>query len=145
MHELAHCKQMNHSKAFWAVKNEFSSEINVLWEKGYTGDGFWGRGVLLENGAFSHEQLGEGEELPEHSKSYLAFSFRVESLGSISLVDHLDIPCLLYLTQRGTMKCGLAMDHRIYPDHNANVLDSVWRQFCLSRWSEKEDKAEDHV
>ena len=66
MHELAHNKQMNHSKAFWAVRNEFSVEIKGLWEKGYTGDGLWGRGVLLENGQFSHETLGDGEVLPEH-------------------------------------------------------------------------------
>jgi len=66
MHELAHNKQMNHSKAFWAVRNEFSAEMKSLWERGYTGDGLWGRGVLLENGQFSHETLGEGEVLPEH-------------------------------------------------------------------------------
>jgi len=66
MHELAHNKQMNHSKAFWAVRNEFSAEMKGLWEKGYTGDGLWGRGVLLENGKFSHESLTEGEVLPEH-------------------------------------------------------------------------------
>lgn len=66
MHELAHNKQMNHSKAFWGVRNEFSTEMKVLWDKGYTGDGLWGRGVLLENGIFAQEQLEEGEILPDH-------------------------------------------------------------------------------
>lgn len=66
IHELAHNKQMNHSKAFWAVRNEFSSEMKALWDRGYTGDGLWGRGVLLENGLFARETLEEGEVLPEH-------------------------------------------------------------------------------
>jgi hypothetical protein len=66
MHELAHCKQMNHSKAFWAVRNEYSTDMKALWDKGYTGEGLWGRGVLLENGAFAQESLDPGEILPEH-------------------------------------------------------------------------------
>lgn len=66
IHELAHNKQMNHSKAFWAVRNEFSNEMKALWANGYTGDGLWGRGVLLENGLFANQELGEGEVLPEH-------------------------------------------------------------------------------
>ena len=91
---------MNHSKLFWAVRNEFSAEMKVLWENGYTGgmfvvkiayatltfiscrvppllsnsnftylkfsDGLWGRGLLLENGKFSHEELGEDEVMPDH-------------------------------------------------------------------------------
>jgi hypothetical protein len=64
--ELAHNKQMNHSKAFWAVRNELSAEMKALWAKGYTGDGLWGRGVLLENGAFSITALDIGEVMPEH-------------------------------------------------------------------------------
>lgn len=40
--------------------------MNVLWSQGYTGDGLWGRGVLLDNGEFAREELGEGEVLPEH-------------------------------------------------------------------------------
>jgi hypothetical protein len=40
--------------------------MKALWEKGYTGDGLWGRGVLLDNGAFAREELGDGEVLPEH-------------------------------------------------------------------------------
>ncbi|KAF5875435.1 putative wlm domain-containing protein [Botrytis fragariae] len=66
MHELAHCKQMNHSGAFWKVRNEYSTEMKGLWERGYTGDGLWGQGVLLKDGAFMGDQLGEGEVLPEH-------------------------------------------------------------------------------
>ncbi|PBP19253.1 potassium transporter [Diplocarpon rosae] len=66
MHELAHNKQMNHSKAFWVVRNQFSAEMKDLWEKGYVGEGLWGKGVLLENGAFARDTLEEGEILPEH-------------------------------------------------------------------------------
>ncbi|KAL2064809.1 hypothetical protein VTL71DRAFT_3949 [Oculimacula yallundae] len=66
MHELAHNKQMNHSKAFWAVRNEFAAEMKDLWAKNYTGEGLWGRGVLLENGAFARDTLEDGEVLPQH-------------------------------------------------------------------------------
>lgn len=57
---------MNHSKHFWVVRNEFACEMKNLWENGYTGEGLWGRGVLLENGAFAKEGLEEGDILPEH-------------------------------------------------------------------------------
>jgi hypothetical protein len=66
MHELAHNKQMNHSKAFWAVRNVFANEMKALWATGYTGDGLWGRGVLLENGLFT-ETLLKDEAIPEHT------------------------------------------------------------------------------
>jgi hypothetical protein len=66
MHELAHNKQMNHSSAFHKVRIGFTNEMKALWERGYTGDGLWGRGKLLENGAFDRAELGEGEILPEH-------------------------------------------------------------------------------
>jgi hypothetical protein len=66
MHELAHNKQMNHSKQFWAVRNELATEMKGLWDKGYTGEGLWGKGVLLENGALTREDLEEGETLPDH-------------------------------------------------------------------------------
>lgn len=52
MHELAHCKQMNHSGAFWAVRNQFADELRKLWEQNYTGDGFWGRGKTLLSGQY---------------------------------------------------------------------------------------------
>ena len=47
MHELAHCMQMNHSGAFWKVRNQYAEELRGLWTKGYTGDGFWGRGKTV--------------------------------------------------------------------------------------------------
>ena len=47
MHELAHCKQMNHSRAFWAVRNTYAAEMRQLWSSHYTGEGIWGRGAVL--------------------------------------------------------------------------------------------------
>jgi DNA-dependent metalloprotease WSS1 len=40
--------------------------MKELWAKYYTGDGLWGKGVLLENGMFTRDTLDEGEVLPEH-------------------------------------------------------------------------------
>lgn len=66
MHELAHCKQMNHSKFFWQVRNGFASEMEGLWAKKYVGEGMWGRGKDLTTGAFVQErELAEGD-VPEH-------------------------------------------------------------------------------
>ncbi|TVY73354.1 DNA-dependent metalloprotease WSS1-like protein [Lachnellula suecica] len=66
MHELAHNKEMNHHKAFWKYRNEYCSDLKDLWQRDYTGDGMWGKGVLLENGLFAGDALAEGEVLPEH-------------------------------------------------------------------------------
>lgn len=66
MHELAHCKQMNHSGAFWKVKNQYSNELKALWEKDYTGEGMWSRGRTLLTGQYEGTGLGSDEVLPEH-------------------------------------------------------------------------------
>lgn len=66
MHELAHCKQMNHSRAFWAVRNAYASQMQGLWSQGYAGDGLWGRGAKLETGAWEGNTVRAGEVLPEH-------------------------------------------------------------------------------
>jgi hypothetical protein len=65
VHELAHCKQMNHSKAFWKVRDEYAMDLRALWGKGYTGEGMWGRGRGLETGAL---QMNEADvaDIPEH-------------------------------------------------------------------------------
>ncbi|KAI0147694.1 WLM domain-containing protein [Xylariaceae sp. FL1272] len=66
MHELAHCKQMNHSKAFWAVRNQYAEQMRGLWSKKYSGEGLWGRGVLLTSGEFEANTVLADDSLPEH-------------------------------------------------------------------------------
>ncbi|KZL85191.1 wlm domain-containing protein [Colletotrichum incanum] len=66
MHELAHCKQMNHSRAFWAVRNQYADQMRGLWQRGYSGDGIWGRGAQLGTGQFQNNVALPGEPLPEH-------------------------------------------------------------------------------
>lgn len=66
MHELAHCKQMNHSRAFWAVRNGYAAEMHKLWTEGYTGEGIWGRGANLGTGEWERDTVRADELLPEH-------------------------------------------------------------------------------
>lgn len=49
MHELAHNVQMNHGRAFWVERNRFAGEMKRLWDRGYTGEGFWGSGRSLDS------------------------------------------------------------------------------------------------
>ena len=64
MHELAHCVQMNHSGAFWKVRNGFAEELRGLWGRGYTGDGFWGRGKTVLSEEYEGNGVGESEVVP---------------------------------------------------------------------------------
>ncbi|KAI4227266.1 MAG: hypothetical protein L6R36_002535 [Xanthoria steineri] len=65
MHELAHCLQMNHGREFWKVRNQYAGELRELWAKGYTGDGFWGRGKTLLSEWYEHQGSWEEEVMPE--------------------------------------------------------------------------------
>ncbi|KAI9781152.1 MAG: hypothetical protein M1839_006260 [Geoglossum umbratile] len=64
MHELAHCKQMNHSKTFWKVRNQYCDELRQLWQRNYTGDGFWSQGQTLLSGRYTTSSLPATEALP---------------------------------------------------------------------------------
>ncbi|KAF1824939.1 WLM-domain-containing protein [Dissoconium aciculare CBS 342.82] len=66
MHELAHCKQMNHSRYFWNVRNEYAKEMEELWRQKYVGEGMWGRGRGLNSGLFIHDRAPDNSEIPEH-------------------------------------------------------------------------------
>jgi hypothetical protein len=65
VHELAHCKQMNHSKAFWKVRDAYAVDLRALWALNYTGEGMWGRGRGLETGNIQTSQVDVGD-VPEH-------------------------------------------------------------------------------
>lgn len=61
MHELAHCMQMNHGRDFWRIRNQYAEELRGLWGRGYTGDGFWGRGKTVSQEDYPGGAVGEGD------------------------------------------------------------------------------------
>jgi DNA-dependent metalloprotease WSS1 len=57
---------MNHSGAFWKVRNAYAGELKTLWARGYAGEGMWSRGITLVSGQYERDGLDAGEVMPEH-------------------------------------------------------------------------------
>jgi hypothetical protein len=57
---------MNHSKAFWGVRNQYADQMRLLWARGFLGEGLWGRGAHLTTGKWEKNSLRGDEVLPEH-------------------------------------------------------------------------------
>ncbi|KAH0843753.1 WLM domain-containing protein [Fonsecaea pedrosoi] len=64
MHELAHNTHMNHGRDFWKTRNIYADEMKTLWQRGYTGEGFWGGGRTLSDlGTVMGNNVLRSEEL----------------------------------------------------------------------------------
>ncbi|KIW78631.1 hypothetical protein Z517_08469 [Fonsecaea pedrosoi CBS 271.37] len=64
MHELAHNTHMNHGRDFWKTRNIYADEMKALWQRGYTGEGFWGGGRTLSDlGTVMGNNVLRSEEL----------------------------------------------------------------------------------
>lgn len=57
---------MNHSDAFWKVRNAYAGELKTLWARSYIGEGMWSRGITLVSGQYERDDLDAGEVMPEH-------------------------------------------------------------------------------
>ncbi|KAG5350885.1 hypothetical protein C0989_008919 [Termitomyces sp. Mn162] len=65
-HELAHIKHMNHGPDFQVLWKQLRTEVRVLQDKGYYGDGYWSSGTRLGDSAKVTGQGIEPGELPEY-------------------------------------------------------------------------------
>ncbi|KAK9464398.1 WLM domain-containing protein [Lipomyces arxii] len=65
IHEISHNKQMNHSKAFWDVRNGFMKEMQALHARGYTGEGLYSRGFELATSQIVESIPINEKDMPE--------------------------------------------------------------------------------
>lgn len=56
---------MNHSKAFWKVRDQYATDLRALWARGYSGEGLWGRGTDLSTGVVQMRDE-DVADVPEH-------------------------------------------------------------------------------
>lgn len=69
LHELSHCTNMHHAAPFWATLGLYKKHSGELLAKGYTGEGFWSRGVALATSSSTinqHPLLPQESDLPLH-------------------------------------------------------------------------------
>ena len=69
LHELSHCTNMHHAAPFWATLGLYKKHSQDLLGKGYTGEGFWSRGVALVASSSTtnqHPLLPQESDLPLH-------------------------------------------------------------------------------
>lgn len=64
LHELSHCTNMHHAGPFWRTLGQYRAEMAKLKERGYTGEGFWSRGITL-NGESNTASI-DTTELPRN-------------------------------------------------------------------------------
>jgi len=50
---------MNHSKAFWKVRDGYAEHLKVLWGQNYHGEGLWGKGQSLLSGRYTNDSNPE--------------------------------------------------------------------------------------
>lgn len=56
---------MNHSGAFWKVRNQYAKELKELWARNYAGEGFWSRGQTLLSGSYTTSALPDAVSMPK--------------------------------------------------------------------------------
>lgn len=64
LHELSHCTNMHHKSSFWQTLRNYRAGMQRLQLEGYTGEGFWGKGIVLGTGEDSTTPI-DSQDMPK--------------------------------------------------------------------------------